>query len=276
MQPRKNQVNYSDVAELEGLEFLNARYIEQTFSKHSHEGYTVGVIEHGAQGFYRTGGEHTAPQNTIILVNADEIHSGYSATEGGWAYRAMYPLPEHFVQLSRDLGMPEYGAPYFPEPVVKDDVLAAHLKQVFDVLEVSDNPLQRETLVYSALSSLMLRHGQSRLYAAPAKASEQALSQVKSFLDEYATWNVTLAELAQLAGMSPFGLVRAFSKAFGLPPHAYQIQVRLKRARTMLKHGLPLADVAVESGFHDQSHLHRHFKKAMGITPGQYVKANRH
>lgn len=56
MQPRKIQVNYSDVAELEGLEFLNARYIEQTFSKHSHEGYTVGVIEHGAQGFYRTGG----------------------------------------------------------------------------------------------------------------------------------------------------------------------------------------------------------------------------
>ncbi|EIV1777898.1 helix-turn-helix transcriptional regulator, partial [Vibrio vulnificus] len=59
---------------------------------------------------------------------------------------------------------------------------------------------------------------------------------------------------------------------YGFPPHAYQIQQRLRLAKKLLRQGRRILDVAQECGFHDQSHFHRHFKKAMGVTPGQYVK----
>ncbi|MDF5029677.1 helix-turn-helix transcriptional regulator, partial [Vibrio parahaemolyticus] len=76
----------------------------------------------------------------------------------------------------------------------------------------------------------------------------------------------------KLSGLSPFHLLREFQKQFGFPPHAYQIQQRLRMAKKLLKMGQKISDVAQECGFHDQSHLHRHFKKAMGVTPGQYVR----
>lgn len=96
---------------------------------------------------------------------------------------------------------------------------------------------------------------------------------MKAFLDDFPQADVSLTELANLAEISPFHLVRAFQKQFGFPPHAYQIQARLRYAKTLLKTGHSISDTAQECGFHDQSHLHRHFKKAMGITPRQYMNS---
>ena len=76
-----------------------------------------------------------------------------------------------------------------------------------------------------------------------------------------------------MAGLSACHLLRKFQKYFGLPPHTYQIQNRIKRAKKLLQQGSKILDVALDSGFHDQSHFHRHFKRAMGVTPGTYVKA---
>lgn len=268
----KERADYKITDELGGLEILDAEYEKQNFSRHSHEGYTIGVIETGAQRFYRTGGHHVAPQDTIILVNADEVHSGHSATEGGWAYRAMYPLPKQLEQLTKELYLPSYGAPYFPNAVISDPELANQLRLVFNTLENSDNRLLRETLIYGTLVKLMGRHAKSRLNPNLETKAQKQLLLVKEFLDDYPQADVSLDELAKLAAISPYHLVRSFQKEFGLPPHAYQIQSRLRLARKLLKLGHSISDTAQECGFHDQSHFHRHFKKANGYTPGQYIK----
>lgn len=268
----KESAKFQVADELGGIELLDAQYETQNFSRHSHEGYTIGVIERGAQRFYRTGGNHVAPQDSIILVNADEVHTGHSAVEGGWAYKAMYPVPEQFEAISRELGNSGYGTPYFPEAVVHDPELASQFRLVFDTLEKSDNRLLRETLVYASLIKLMARHGKTPPKPVEMSKAQQQLTLVKTFLDDFPQADVSLEELAKLAGISPFHLVRAFQKQFGFPPHAYQIQARLRYARTLLKAGHSISDTAQECGFHDQSHLHRHFKKAMGITPKQYVQ----
>ncbi|WP_261856970.1 AraC family transcriptional regulator [Photobacterium sanguinicancri] len=268
----KERADYKITDELGGLEILDAEYEKQNFSRHSHEGYTIGVIETGAQRFYRTGGHHVAPQDTIILVNADEVHSGHSATEGGWAYRAMYPLPKQLEQLTKDLYLPSYGAPYFPNAVISDPELANQLRLVFNTLENSENRLLRETLIYDTLVKLMGKHAKSRLNPNLETKAQKQLLLVKEFLDDYPQADVSLDELAKLAAISPYHLVRSFQKEFGLPPHAYQIQSRLRLARKLLKLGYSISDTAQECGFHDQSHFHRHFKKANGYTPGQYIK----
>lgn len=90
---QREQADYLHVRELGGLELLKAHYHQTQFSKHTHEGYCIGVIEEGAQSFFRTGQLHVAPKGDIILVNADEIHTGSSAVESGWRYRAIYPTP---------------------------------------------------------------------------------------------------------------------------------------------------------------------------------------
>ena len=98
---QREQADYLHVRELGGLELLKAHYHQTQFSKHTHEGYCIGVIEEGAQSF-RTGQLHVAPKGDIILVNADEIHTGSSAVESGWRYRAIYPTPEMLAEVSQD------------------------------------------------------------------------------------------------------------------------------------------------------------------------------
>ncbi|MCG9595429.1 AraC family transcriptional regulator [Vibrio sp. Isolate25] len=266
---KKESARFQLASELGGLELLDAKYTNQNFSRHSHEGYTVGVIERGAQKFYRTGGNHIAPQDSIILVNADEVHNGQTATEGGWEYKAMYPLPEQFTQLTSGLAS-NLSTPYFPDPVVYDPEMAQQLRLVFDVLEKSENKLLRETLVYGTLIKLMARHSKNRHSSDLITSSSASLSLVKEFLDDFPQADVSLEDLATLAELSPFYLVRSFQKLYGLPPHSYQIQSRLRYAKRLLRQGMKISDVAQESGFHDQSHFHRHFKRAMGVTPKQY------
>jgi len=272
MATNKEKVNYQYANELGGLELLEANYHKQNFSRHSHEGYTIGVIESGAQRFFRTRSDHVAPQHSIILVNADEVHNGCSATEDGWAYRAMYPIPGLFESISRELGL-DQGAPYFPQAVVHDKQLAQMLRLTFTTLNESDNRLLRETLIYSAMVKLVSRHGKSKLAYSQSKIDKKQLALVKQFLDEHPAADISLEELANMACISPCHLLRQFQRYFGLPPHAYQIQSRLRLAKKLIRRGYKILDVALDSGFHDQSHFHRHFKRALGITPGKYAKA---
>jgi hypothetical protein len=83
---------------------------------------------------------------------------------------------------------------------------------------------------------------------------------VKEYLQAYYAQEVSLQELAGVANMSPFHLARLFRQTVGVPPHAYQIQLRLAHARTLLAQGFEVGYVAHETGFADQSHFTRQFK----------------
>ncbi|WP_162047917.1 AraC family transcriptional regulator [Vibrio taketomensis] len=268
----KEKVTFQVANELGGLEFIDAKYKNQNFSRHSHEGFTIGVIEKGAQRFFRNGGNHVAPQDSIILVNADQVHNGQSATDDGWEYKAMYPLPEQFAHLTEGITTTN-SIPYFPEPVVYDPEMAQQLRLVFNTLESSDNRLLRETLVYGTLVKLMSRHGKKHPHVEQPKRTKQQLLIAKEFLDDFPQADVSLEELAKLANLSAYHFSRSFQKEFGFPPHAYQVQSRLRYAKRLMKRGHSLSDIAQESGFHDQSHLNRHFKRAMGVTPKQYMSS---
>jgi AraC-like DNA-binding protein len=83
---------------------------------------------------------------------------------------------------------------------------------------------------------------------------------------------VRLAELSKLVGLNRSHLIRSFKKATGLPPHAYFLQLKVSEAKRRLVRGEPISQVALETGFADQSHFSRVFKNAVGITPAQYAR----
>ncbi|MDQ3461350.1 MAG: helix-turn-helix transcriptional regulator [Deinococcota bacterium] len=76
-----------------------------------------------------------------------------------------------------------------------------------------------------------------------------------------------------VAGLSPYHLLRVFRLELGLSPHSYQIQRRIGIAKTLLAQGERIAQVAACTGFTDQSHLGRHFKRLVGVTPGQFAQS---
>ncbi|MEZ8143830.1 AraC family transcriptional regulator [Enterovibrio norvegicus FF-33] len=257
---------------LGGLELLQATYEKQAFSRHTHEGYTVGVIRHGAQRFWRNGSYHVAPTSSIIMVNADQIHDGHSASEGGWAYEAMYPTNAQFQAVTKDLGLAS-DVPYFPFAVEQDPKLANQLLTLFALLRNNEDTLLTETFTHHLLLTLTCRFNKHPQQPVDIAKIGPQLDVVREYLHQHVTDTVNLDTLSVLSGISPYHLVRQFKARFGLPPHAYQIQQRIRLAQSMLKNGLSLVDCAIASGFHDQSHLHRHFRRAIGVTPKQYQRA---
>ncbi len=270
-----NQVRYSCANDLGGLELLDAKFHNHTFSRHVHEGYCINVIESGAQRFYRSGANHIAPQNSIVLVNADQVHDGHKAAENGWSYRAMYPTPELLSNVSLELQGAKSDAPWFPQAVVDDGFMANKLRELFALLSQSNNTLARETLYLSTMLQLISRHAKQTKRLLPLTHEPNVVRRMREYLDEHFAENVSMQTLADSAELSPFYLARLFNKTVGLPPHAYQVQRRVHKAKQLLRSEsrYKLSDVAVECGFSDQSHLNRHFKRALGVTPGAYQRS---
>jgi AraC-like DNA-binding protein len=96
------------------------------------------------------------------------------------------------------------------------------------------------------------------------------INRVKEYLNAYYGRDITLDDLAEVAQFSPYHLLRTFRSSVGLTPHAYLIQIRIEEGKRLLRTGNPISDVSATTGFTDQSHFTRHFKRIMGITPGQY------
>jgi AraC-like DNA-binding protein len=134
--------------------------------------------------------------------------------------------------------------------------------------------LVSSTLLTTALAGLLRRHG------SPGPARETglvvrapgAVAVVRDLLADRMTDPPSLAELAELTGLSQFALLRAFRGATGLPPHAYLNQLRVRQARLLLDGGRPAAEVAALTGFADQAHLTRHFKRVVGVPPAAYQR----
>jgi AraC family transcriptional regulator len=108
--------------------------------------------------------------------------------------------------------------------------------------------------------------------AAQHSIAPRGVAQAIAFIHEHYSKDVGLAQIAASAHLSPFHLSRLFKKATGRTPHQYLIEVRVNSARALLTAGAgarSLADVAAAVGFADQSHLTRHFKRVLGVTPKQ-------
>lgn len=252
------------------LELLHASYITLTFAPHTHEGYVIAVIEQGAERFAHRGTIHTAPAGSITLINPGEVHTGEAAHESGWIYRAFYPPATLLQRAASELAGRSRDVPFFPSTIIHDPELARMFVQVHATLEQPASPFEREAGLLWALGHLIVRHADDRPVVAPVRLEPAYVRAVRDYLEHHYADNVTLAQLADVVNLSPFHLLRMFRDAVGLPPHIYLTNVRVRRARCLLARGVPIATVAAQTGFVDQSHLTRHFKRIVGVTPGQY------
>jgi AraC-like DNA-binding protein len=261
--------------DLGGLELLRATYTKHEFARHSHPEFMVGVIEQGGCAFYYRGGIHTAPAGSIVLINPGEAHDGSGGAALGLTYRAFYPSEALLQQIAADIADRQCGIPYFPQPVIQDAALAPLVQHLHMLLESQAPLLERESHFLWAFAQLISSHTERRPALARLKVEHLAVQQARDYLAAHHAESVSLGTLAALAQLSPYHFLRVFRAQMGLPPHAYLTQLRIASARRLVAQGMPLSHVALAVGFVDQSHLTRHFKRLVGVTPAQYLLGSR-
>jgi AraC-like DNA-binding protein len=259
---RTESVRYH-VLPVPGVEAMTAT-TPRSFPRHTHDEYGIGLVDAGGHASWSGRGQIEAGPGNFISVNPGEVHDGHAMGGRARSWRILYFEPAAFRSMHGDVADAaefEFHRPVFGDP---------RLIPVFETAFAHRDAMASESALLHLIAGL---RAHSSLPAPPEVTAD--VRRARQRLDDDPTAPVTLAELASQCSLSRYQLLRAFTRAFGLPPHAYLLQRRVALARRLLKTGVPPAEVAVAAGFSDQSHLTRCFARQYALTPGRYSRQAR-
>jgi AraC-like DNA-binding protein len=259
-------------ADIQGIELQRGVEVTRRVPPHWHDDYQLCLVHGGAGELFYRGVRHANPPWSLFIVHPGEVHSNQATTERGCDFRTINVAPEILKQAAEAVDLKRHALPFFPSPVLLDEEATRRFQRLHQLLEHPSARLERDALLLETLAHLVRRHAQDAPTPVRDGHEPQGVGRARDYLEAHFADEIPLQRLAAIARLSPYHLNCAFRRAFGLPPHAFQTQLRLANARTLLRQGKLLATVAAETGFADQSHMTRRFKTVVGVTPGAYRK----
>jgi AraC-like DNA-binding protein len=267
----RNSTQYWWDRHLSGLSLLSADFTTHEYPPHTHEALVVAVTEQGGSMIKSRGQVELADTGTLFVFNPAEPHAGWMGRSERWRYRSLYLTQSALDQVAEGLGIAE--VPYFTRNMFGDAELIDGFLALHRAIEQGRDVFRERELLIGTFGRLFCRHGSGGGRITPAPRDRAVLERVKERMQEHYACDLRLEDLAGEAGLTTFQLIGLFKRATGLTPHTYLTQVRLNIACRHLRRARPIAQVAADSGFYDQSALTRHFKRCYGITPLQFARA---
>jgi AraC-like DNA-binding protein len=241
-------------------EVLQARFTDHAYPPHTHDVWTLFVVDDGAVRYDLGRHQRFAERSTVSLLPPGVVHDGRPGRAGGYRKRVAYIEPD---VLGEAVIGPSVDAPALIDPVLTSEVTA-----LFAALAEPDDALEAETRLAFVVDGIRSVYGGWTAGAEPDRPD--LADALRAYLDARPFEQVTMADAAAVLDSTTTRLARAFAGAFGIAPHAYVLGRRLEAARERILEGAPLVDVAAEVGFCDQAHLTRRFKRFLGVTPGSF------
>ncbi|MHA6782818.1 AraC family transcriptional regulator [Pseudonocardia saturnea] len=242
-------------------EVLHARFTDHAYPEHAHDTWTLLVVDEGAIRYDLDRHEHGATLPAVTLLPPFVAHTGRAATDGGFRKRVLY--------VDTDVLDAALTGAAVATPSLPDALLRIRVDQLHRALREPGGGLEAESRL-ALIGDRIRTHLRA---AAPDGAPPDLAHDLRELLDAHLRDGLALRDAGRLLHAHPAHLVRRFTAAFGLPPHRYLTGRRVERARRLLLDGTPIAEVAGLVGFHDQAHLHRHFTRLVGTTPGRFAAA---
>lgn len=255
------------------LPWIELRVANQStacYDTHSHDEFSFGIIDQGCAEYRNRRQSHRIGKGDIVTINPADPHS-CNPEAGTWSYSMLFIDAFEMGAIQRDMlkqvrGLKGEDYQPFHADFERDRTLRSSYLRLFQSLQSESDVLQVESHLYDFIqTSLRLGSVQN----VPEQPSGSLRRVQEKLLDEI-NGPHQLEQLAQEAEMSRYQLLRAFKHHFGLPPHSYLLDEKIKRAKVMLKSGQEISQVAYELGFSDQAHFQRQFKKRLAVTPKYY------
>ena len=262
---QKEKISFMRSAALPDVELLMARD-SLTHWRFYHERHAVCSCDKVAAEIRYRGKLHAVADGNSLLFEPGETHSTYNVTTPQ-SFQVLYFTPESVKRFSEEMDIP--GDPHFKDTRVNCEQLFSASKRLQTSM-IDDAPaIEQETCQAQYLGLLLSNHSE-RHAVSPPDIRKYPLVRARDFIQDNFARSISLDELTAITGLSRYYLLKAFANQYGLPPHRYQTHVRIERSLFLLRQGMTLSHVACATGFTDQSHFFRHFKRVMGVTPGIY------
>jgi AraC-like DNA-binding protein len=245
-------------------EVFHAHFTDHVYPAHTHDAWTLLLVDDGAVTYDLDRHAHGAGQSEVTLLPPGVPHDGRSLHPDGFRKRVLYLEP---ATLGTDRVGTAVDRPAFP-----DRVLRMAISRLHGALAPHTEPLEAESRLAFVLEQLR-QHLDRAVTAAPVVRDDRLADRLRDLLDERLVEGLPLDEAAAAFGVHPTHLVRAFTRRHGLPPHRYLTGRRVDLARRLLLDGMAPAAVATATGFYDQAHLTRHFRRMLSTTPAAYARS---
>lgn len=255
------------------MPYVEARSVqyggELRYARHWHETFSIGIITDGRSSYVNGTSAEIVEKGTLVVINPGDIHACNPLDGTPWSYLMFYFDKVWFGRLQAEWrgDTDETFRPY-TTAAVHAPHLASAGEQLFAALtDTESSRFTREVSVidYAARLAGELAPGSS----APLDAGSK-IEWAAGYIDANFAEALRLDDICAAVGLSSSYLIRAFKKRYGVAPHEYQTNRRIQHAQARLREGLPISQVALETGFADQAHLQRTFKRLTAATPGQY------
>ena len=233
-----------------------------------HETYSFCAAKAAASDWRYRSGEYFLKDGSVMLLEPGEMHRNCVVHKPA-DFKVVLISPNIFAELTKELGIP--AAVHFSTAQIDSPNMFATIWQLCAAVEAGATALAQQEFLARAVSHLA-SHAERRRSLATDIREPLAVAKARAYLEDHYREPVTLDKLTEVAGVNRFHLVRAFTRTVGMPPHTWQILLRIERSRALLAEGMPPTIAATYVGFYDQAHFTRHFKRIMRITPGDYAR----
>lgn len=237
--------------------------VDEAFSPHRHDTYTIAITVRGIQSFnYRKNLCHSVRGNAIVL-HPDELHDGFCSDDAGFAYWAAHIPPADIQSV-----FPCESLPFLAGGVARDARLISAIQRLIDCCRDGADPFAYDDAIYDLTVSLRAEDPKASV---ARKINREAVMRVRDFLDSLPDPGTGLCDMERIAGVDRWQLSREFRVILGTSPYRYLQCRRVDHARQQMLKGTRIADAAHDAGFADQSHFGREFKKAFGMSPASWL-----
>lgn len=252
------------------IEAYRFKGIMQKFPSHFHEYYVIGFIEEGQRSLVCKGKEYIINPGDLLLFNPYDTHSCEQIDGKTLDYRCINVTPEIMKKMILEINGHEC-LPSFKQNVLYSSELVDNLRELHLKISQEESELKKEELFLYLLEELIQKYSNLATIP-PASESTQEIKEVCSYLERNYTKMITLNDLSAVSGWSKYHLLRTFTKKMGISPNSYLETIRVNHAKKLLEQGVKPIEVTFLTGFNDQSHLTKFFKRQVGLTPKQYMR----
>ncbi|MBP2643798.1 MAG: transcriptional regulator, AraC family [Firmicutes bacterium] len=263
------KIRFYDFKKTLGIEIISGSYVKHNFPRHTHRTLGIGVVEEGTRIISSRGERFKVTPHQVFIIPPNEAHSCES--EGvAHTYRLFLISPDIIKMILPQNAKNNYKL----KTVVFDNSKQFdQLMNLHTVLTSDETNFFKQSAAISTISDLVECCVDAGKGLRISHKQIDIVKRVQNLLEIHYDECFSLNDIAKFSYLSPYYLIHAFSQIIGVPPHIYQQQVRIRHAKEMLHQGIPIVEVANKTGFIDQSHFSKIFKKMVGITPGEYTKS---
>jgi len=252
------------------IEAYSFKGIAQKFPNHFHDYYVIGFIEKGKRYLSCKNKSYNVGPGDLTIFNPNDNHTCEQIDNKTLDYRCINIQLDVMKKITFEITNKEY-IPYFTENVLFNNELVDSLQELHRMIMQEETDFKKEEILLFIMEQLITEYSDGSS-SVNLQEPNTEINTICEFLRNNYTKNITLNELSTLTGVSKYHLLRSFTKQKGISPYSYLEAIRINEAKKFLEQGNSPLEVALKTGFTDQSHFTNFFKKFIGLTPKQYMK----